>query len=273
MSAASLRRCAWIGEPLMRSAAWLSGEDRSPCWIRDLETGGAWAIAAPGNLLDPGDAIGSREGVTRIVDQAHAVAESLAVPWSGRLVLWSGSGAAMGEDSHEGFFDRSLGTWGPVALEHFKGVVDRLAAVGDHLGVRLVFRPHARHVLADPQRCLGFLRDRADAPIGLLVDPGAMLERSMLREVDDHVARAISALAPLADGVALTSVAGDPGAGVSADTLEAPPMEIVALSRGLANAERAGRLIREIERAGAEDEGFAVVAVGDAGAEFAAAGL
>lgn len=250
------RLCSWINEAIMRSPAWLAGNDRSPCWIKDLATSQAWAIAAPGNLLDPADPIGSPEGVTRVIEQAHEVAERLGVAWSGRLLLWTGSGAAFGEDSHDDFFARSLATWGPVALTHFQSVVDRLAAVADHLGVRLLFRPHARHVLPDPQRCLTFLRDRADAPISLLIDPGAMLERSMLPTADDHLDRILSALAPLADGIALTGPAGDPGAGISQDTIEAPPMDIVSIEQSTCDQARTRAALQR-----ALHEALAVVAV------------
>lgn len=232
----------------MRNARWLAGDDGSACWIRDAELDQAWAIAVPGNPLDPADLIGSREGVIRVVEDAHTTAERLGVAWSGRLLLWSGSGAAVGEESRNAFFDRSLATWGPVALEHFKGVVSRLAAVADHLGVRLVFRPHARHVLPDPQRCLNFLREWADAPIGLLVDPGAMLEQSMLPTVDDHLARAITALGDLADGVALTSVAQQPRSALDEDPFDGPPPEIVPLQCGVGDPARAATALQQVIR-------------------------
>jgi hypothetical protein len=254
----------------MRSAAWLAGTDRRACWVRDLITSQIWAIAVPGNPLDPADPIGTPEGVSRAIERAHEVAEGRGAAWSGRLILWSGCVLSAQREADQSddaqHFARSLAAWGPAGLDRFRSIVERLASVADHMGVRMLFRPHARHVLPDPQRCLNFLREWAATPISLLIDPGAMMERSMLRDADDHATRIVGSLIGLADGLLLS---GPPAlAPGESDDLDAPPMELVSLERSAFNAQPVAGLIQS---AGRDD--LAVVAIGDHSTAFAAVGL
>jgi hypothetical protein len=61
-------------------------------------------------------------------------------------------------------------------------------------GIQLWLRPHARHVLADPQSCMSFLSRRTMQPIRLLLEPAAFLTHEMLAHAEDHLARAFEAL-------------------------------------------------------------------------------
>ncbi len=97
-----------------------------------------------------------------------------------RVVCWSGW---LGPE----IFARDVRTWGPggwSALER--------ACEGMEAG-RVLLRTHARHVLSDAQRCLAFLR-RWEGKVGLLLDPMAMLEVSMLDRAEEHLDRIVGAL-------------------------------------------------------------------------------
>lgn len=49
---------------------------------------------------------------------------------------------------------------------------------------------------------------RQGQPIGLLLDPAAMLDGSMLEKASDHLRRCIETLGPIADGIWLANVTG-----------------------------------------------------------------
>lgn len=115
-----------------------------------------------------------------------------------RIVAWSGSMAS-------GLFDRDPLSWMPRPREAFCALCDGLAPVLIDEDVRVLWRPHARHVLADPQTCLSHLRDREGEPFGLAFEPAALLEPEMLPAADDHLARAFEALGPVCDLVILTN--------------------------------------------------------------------
>lgn len=146
------------------------------------------------------------------------------------LIAWSGTLAP------EGLFARDPRTWMPAGLDALRRALGALRPKLKGAHARLLLRPHARHVLADPQRCLTTLRKwrAADAPFGLVLEPAAMLEAGMLAAVEDHLRRAFEALGPLADAILLDNAspsvatpegdADDPGA--------APPLDLVPLHRG-----------------------------------------
>jgi hypothetical protein len=116
-----------------------------------------------------------------------AEASSRVVAWSG----WSGESA----EPALGVFPREVATWGPAAWAALAAVCDRMVPRLVELGGELCLRPHARHVLSDPQRCLTFLRSRENQPIRLLLEPAAFLTVGMLAAAEDHMDRALSALA------------------------------------------------------------------------------
>jgi len=115
----------------------------------------------------------------------------LIAPGAADVIVWSGT------LSDEGRFARDVRTWMPPGVQAFDAMLERLTTELRERNQRLLFRPHARHVLCDPQRCLTFLRDKVDAqglPFGLALDAAAMLEANMLEKAEDHAARAFEAL-------------------------------------------------------------------------------
>lgn len=143
--------------------------------------------------------------INPLADPAH-LASALAEPGAGPVCVWSGTLA----DPEEGLFARDPRTWMPAGLDALdgtvRGVLDKADATGDHGRPALLLRPHARHVLCDPQRCLTLLDRWADLPVGLALDASAMLEPSMLGAVEDHLARALEALGHHAAAVFLTDL-------------------------------------------------------------------
>jgi hypothetical protein len=102
--------------------------------------------------------------------------------------------------------------WGPGAWQAMLGACREARGAG----VRLLLRPHARHILSDAQRCLRFLEEQAPpfAP-PLLLDPAAMLTESMLPDAAEHLERILGALAGREGvwGVLLSGVEPAPGGG------------------------------------------------------------
>lgn len=153
------------------------------------------------------------------------IEDVLGPPW---LMAWSGAPV-------EDMFARDPSTWTKEAWSALEGVCDVHRARLDAAGRRLVFRPQARHVLGDPQRCLKFLLAREEQPFGLALDAAAMLEPSMLERAEEHLARAFESLGGLCDAAILTNAAPDP----ERDGLTAAP-----LHKGLLDAGALGGLFR-----------------------------
>jgi hypothetical protein len=110
------------------------------------------------------------------------------------VVAWSGW---LGEDADEsrGVFARDFRTWTKPAWAEFDGAIDRVVPELVRAGTELWLRPHSRHFLADPQTCVSFLLRRLNQPIRVLLDPASMLTSSMLARAEDHLERALTALA------------------------------------------------------------------------------
>lgn len=115
-----------------------------------------------------------------------------------RVVAWSGSMAS-------GLFDRDPLSWMPRPREAFRALCDGLAPVLIERGVKTLWRPHARHVLADPQTCLSYLRDREGEPFGLAFEPASLFEPEMLPMAESHLERAFESLGPVCDLAILTN--------------------------------------------------------------------
>jgi len=183
--------------------------------ITPLDSGDPFAALLAGNLLAP-----------------HPPALPSRIP-GGTLIAWSGS---LAEGGAESLFARDPATWMPAGLDAFRAALETLEPHLNGVGARLLFRPHARHVLADPQRCLTHLRKwrAAGAPFGLLLDPGAMLEADMLPAAADHLHRAFDALAPLADAILLGNVEPPIDSTPASDDSDAPPpLRQTPLHRGV----------------------------------------
>ena len=166
-----------------RVLANLTGQTQLPCDGIVTRLGQANEIAAAwidGNPLS-GDFIAD-------VDQV-----------SPRLLMYSGtlSSTLFGEDPR---------TWlkpGRAALDAFAA---RVLPTLETTKRTLCFRPHARHVLSDPQGTLRFLLDHAQQPFEIALSPADMLAPDMLGTIDDHLRRRFESLAPRAAMIFLNDI-------------------------------------------------------------------
>lgn len=136
---------------------------------------------------------------------------SIDVPGS-LLVAYSGTLA-------DELFGDDPRTWMGAGHAAFK---DLCAAVAPALKAndrRLLFRPHARHVLSDPQSCVDFLRKNEASPFGLAVSPCDFFVPGMVEMSADHFGRIEASVLPLAELVFLEDKR--PG---SSDLLEPCPL-------------------------------------------------
>ncbi len=103
------------------------------------------------------------------------------LPKVGRVIVRSGS-----------LDGPAFETWGPKGWEALETRCEGVAGSG----AELLVLPHAGDVLSDVQRCLKFLDRWAEAsePIGLIVDPAAMMTDSMLNRAADHLGRMAASL-------------------------------------------------------------------------------
>ncbi len=174
------------------------------------------------------------------------------------VVCWSGTLAA-------GLFERDLATWGPEGWRAMLECAAGLAREAEELGVSVLVRPHARHVLSDVQRCVRFIEEFKGMRVGLALDPCALLEASMLERASDHLERAMGSLGGVCSAVMLTNVAVSPGGG-SEEDLELAP---AAAHLGVVDAGALGGLVgRYVPR-----NTPVAIPGGDTGAAIAALGL
>lgn len=188
--------------------------------VVDRESGARWAAILTANLLAPDR--------PSLPDSRPA----------DRLIAWSGTLA------QNDLFERDPATWMPAGLDAFRAMTADLPPRLSTAGVTLLFRPHARHVLCDPQRCLTMLREWEDndtSCFGLLLDAPAMLEADMLDTAGDHLERALAALAPRAAAIALSNVrAPSP----PSDPDDPPPLTPAPLEDGVLDPATIAALIR-----------------------------
>lgn len=136
------------------------------------------------------------------------------------LVVWSGTLA-------DGLFagDNPL-TWigpGRAALD---GAVAALAPLLRDRGVRLLLRPHCRHVLGDATTARSFLESLdPGAPVGLALDICSIFEPGMLRAAGDHCRRTFEILGPVAELVICTGAAAEADRVVPAPLGEGGPLD------------------------------------------------
>ena len=148
------------------------------------EDGASWgAWHAEVNVLAPG----GEDTVARAPEVA-------------RLVVWSGW---LGDT----MFERGVRTWGPAGMEAFNERMRTVVGTARERGARVLIRPHARHVVSDPQRCLSMAR--ADGGfgvegVGVAMDVAAMLEGGMASGVEDHAARSLMVGGAVAEAVWMT---------------------------------------------------------------------
>lgn len=125
-----------------------------------------------------------------------------------------------------------LRTWSATGWAAFERVALELDAAATAAGVDVILRPHARHVLADPQSTLAWLKRTNPNRLKILLDPAGWLTPSMMETADDHLARAFESFTghPAVWGTMLTGlVAADveddeDGLGLSGGELVACPL-------------------------------------------------
>lgn len=108
-----------------------------------------------------------------------------------RLVCWSGWLAA-DADPARGAFPRDFRVWTRAGWDALNAACDAILPRLGERGTELCLRPHARHVLSDPQACLSFLRHRPG--VRLLLDSASFMTGSMLSSAEDHLARVFESL-------------------------------------------------------------------------------
>jgi hypothetical protein len=157
-------------------------------------------VAAP--LDAPGAPVGAFVGGNPL-DGHWAVDAELPGTW---VMAWSGT---LGASPFEG----TPANWmsGPAALDE---LCDALAPQLARHGKRLVLVPHARHVLSDARSALTWWCERVipgedpnlvrrspagARPFGLALDPAAMLEPSMVADVEDHMHSLLASFGPRID--------------------------------------------------------------------------
>jgi len=179
------------------------------------------AAVAPGNPLaiQPGEA-------------------AAGLPDAPVVIAWSGG---LGED----LFSRDPRTWLPPGRAALERWLDAALPEMERRGGRLLIRPHARHVVSDAHAAVSLLDARAGAPLGLALDPAALLEASMLGDLDDHLVRTLALAGPRAEVIVLGSVRHP------ADPDDESPLAAAPLGEGLIDASRLGALALEHAREGA----------------------
>ena len=107
------------------------------------------------------------------------------------IVSWSGTLA-------DELFGDEPRTWMGEGHQRFEGWCDDVRDALGRAGRVLLLRPHARHVLSDPQGTLDFLRRREGEPFGLALSPADLLLPSMMPDAEDHFARILEFMVPRA---------------------------------------------------------------------------
>lgn len=148
---------------------------------------------------------------------------------STRILCWSGW---FGDDAQK--FDRDFRTWTKEGWAALDAWCDQVVPYAAAAGATLCLRPHPRHVLADAQACVSFLKRRESQPVEIFLDAAGLLTASMLPRAEDHLKRIMDALAshPAVPAVLISSVIaaqGDP------DQLEPAPIGTGLLSSQLIN--------------------------------------
>ena len=170
-----------------------------------LDVGTARSLGVPDAVADlvlphgmPGEALASIVPGNPLDDHWTC---PLDIP-GGKLVAWSGT---LGEE----LFSDEPRTWMSEGHERLERFCDDVREPLRNAGRTLCFRPHARHVLSDPQGTLDLLRRREDEPFGLAVSPADLLLPEMIGDAEDHFTRILESMIPRADFVLLADARPD----------------------------------------------------------------
>jgi len=115
------------------------------------------------------------------------------------LIAWTGT------LDDELFGRENPQTWLGPGREALLGFLAEIAPLLIERGAGLLLRPHCRHVLGDATTARSFL-DTLDPnfPVGLALDPAAILEPEMCKAGADHCRRTFEILGPVSDLVILS---------------------------------------------------------------------
>lgn len=177
--------------------------------MRPVLTLPVWSADAPGIALRSatGDAVALLAERT-ICDPAFDAC--ITTNLGATIIAWSGTT----DDPRDDPFAPDPAAWLPASMPALLARLEALEPLLIDHRVRLLIRPHARHILSDAPRCGVTLRApwRSTHPhIGLALDPVAMVEPSMIPTAIDHIRRSLEDLAHRASAVILTNfLAPDP---------------------------------------------------------------
>jgi len=134
----------------------------------------------------------------------------------------------------DGTVPPSPATWSAPGWNAFEAASAELNARADRSGTTLILRPNARHVLADPQSTLAWLKRTEPTHTRVLLDPSGWLTPSMLPDAPDHLARTFGAFAghPAVWGVLLTALIEAPSGELAPAPLHTPDAD-AALGAGV----------------------------------------
>lgn len=195
------------------------------------------------------------------------------------VVVWSGwTGEILGLHAQGACFAPSASNWRPETWEVMRAMLDRMS---DSLGPdRFWVRPHARHVMSDAQSCLSEVRrwaerkDQGQSVPRLLLDPAMLLTAEMLGAAEDHVVRALDALAAheLCCGLVVSDVELVEPAGTSDGPAMGPELRPVPIGSEV-GALGVDVLPAALEAAGVKPELVVVMAGADAEEQVRRVGL
>lgn len=160
------------------------------------------------------------------------------------------------ETPTDGVFFAGFRTWTQAGRDRYDAVLPDLCTQANAVRREIWLWPHARHVLGDAQRVLAEARSWDDAtPLRVLLEPAALLTPAMLDAAEDHLHRAVDALAahPRTACVLISDVElvePDPTTKPEG-TPPGPELRSVTPGRGVLGAAALEKLARAAETAGA----------------------
>ncbi len=169
------------------------------------------------------------------------------IVWSGWLGDWNAQTGGMPE----------FATWTKAGWDQLwawcESVADGLRASGGEVCVLA----HARHVVADPQACLIFLRGAAERGweglFGIALDPGALLTGDMLAQTPEHIERVVEAVSPVSRVAIASGARLDVQGGPMRCPLAESEIDSGAIIRAVLAAEQGGAELLAWPESAAED--------------------
>jgi len=167
-----------------------------------------------------------------------------------RVIAWSGT-----LDEEDLFGRGSPLTWMAPGRSALGAFIEAATPLLRDRGVRLLLRPHCRHVLGDATAARSFLEGLAPGtPVGLALDPASLLEPEMMGDALEHCRRAFELVGAMAEAVILTGAA--PGEGTGTESVRGVPLgegvipaeDLAAMRREFCGGAPVALLDRDFER-------------------------